>query len=36
MWDKRYSGESYAYGTQPNDFLHEQAERLPVGDTTAA
>ena len=33
MWDKRYSGESYAYGTEPNDFLHEQADRLPVGDT---
>ena len=33
MWDKRYSGESYAYGTEPNDFLREQAGNLPVGDT---
>ncbi|MEE9319539.1 MAG: hypothetical protein V3U76_03755 [Granulosicoccus sp.] len=24
MWDKRYSGESYAYGTDANDFLREQ------------
>ncbi len=33
MWDKRYSSESYAYGIEPNDFLREQADRLPVGDT---
>ena len=33
MWDKRYSGESYAYGTEPNDFLREQADNLPIGDT---
>lgn len=33
MWDKRYSGAGYAYGTAPNDFLRDQAELLPVGDT---
>ena len=33
MWDKRYSGEAFAYGTEPNDFIREQAGRLPVGDT---
>ena len=21
MWDQRYSGEAYAYGTEPNEFL---------------
>ncbi len=31
MWDQRYSGEDYVYGTQPNDFLVEQVEKLPVG-----
>ena len=33
MWDKRYGGEEYAYGTEPNDLLREQAGSLPVGDT---
>ena len=33
MWDKRYAGETYAYGTQPNDFLRDNAQSLPVGDT---
>ncbi len=33
MWDQRYSGEAYAYGIQPNDFLFENADRLPVGKT---
>jgi len=33
MWDKRYGGEDYAYGTEPNDFLREQAGSLPVGGT---
>jgi len=33
MWDKRYSGEAFAYGTEPNDFLREHAGQLPVGDT---
>lgn len=32
MWDERYSGESYAYGTEPNVFLTDYAEKLPVGE----
>ena len=28
MWDKRYSEESYAYGTKPNDFLASQSKNL--------
>jgi len=31
MWDERYSGETYAYGTQPNDFLVEKFDNLPPG-----
>ena len=31
MWDERYSGPDYIYGTEPNDFLAEQAHRLPRG-----
>ncbi len=33
MWDKRYSDKSYVYGTEPNDFLRDQANSLPIGDT---
>jgi SAM-dependent methyltransferase len=32
MWDKRYSGKAFAYGTTPNDFLREKAQYLPMGD----
>lgn len=31
MWDERYSGEDYAYGTEPNDFLVAAASGLPAG-----
>jgi 2-polyprenyl-3-methyl-5-hydroxy-6-metoxy-1,4-benzoquinol methylase len=31
MWDERYSGEDYAYGTEPNDFLVSVAGELPRG-----
>lgn len=31
MWDERYSGEEYVYGTDPNAFLAEMAGRLPQG-----
>jgi SAM-dependent methyltransferase len=31
MWDERYADSDYAYGTSPNDFLVEQADRLPEG-----
>lgn len=33
MWNKRYAGETYAYGIQPNDFLRDKAKSLPVGNT---
>ncbi|MFO0553469.1 MAG: class I SAM-dependent methyltransferase [Polyangiaceae bacterium] len=29
MWDQRYQIVSYFYGTEPNDFLREQAARIP-------
>ncbi|NTV95252.1 MAG: class I SAM-dependent methyltransferase [Thiobacillus sp.] len=31
MWDQRYAGADYAYGTEPNDFLVAEAECLPAG-----
>jgi 2-polyprenyl-3-methyl-5-hydroxy-6-metoxy-1,4-benzoquinol methylase len=31
MWDERYSGETYAYGTEPNGFLVDMAAHLPSG-----
>nr|WP_320135474.1 class I SAM-dependent methyltransferase [uncultured Amphritea sp.] len=31
MWDQRYSGENFVYGTEPNEFLVEQAYRIPQG-----
>jgi hypothetical protein len=30
-WDDRYSKEEYAFGVQPNEYLKEQLEKLPVG-----
>jgi SAM-dependent methyltransferase len=34
-WDQRYAGEEYAYGTEPNEFLVEQADKLPRGPVLA-
>ena len=31
MWDERYRGEDYVYGTAPNDFLRDQIEHIPAG-----
>ncbi|MFV9614483.1 MAG: SAM-dependent methyltransferase [Gammaproteobacteria bacterium] len=31
MWDQRYSSDSYAYGTKPNDFLMEMSDKFPIG-----
>jgi SAM-dependent methyltransferase len=31
-WDARFAEEGFAYGTAPNDFLVDVAERLPPGD----
>lgn len=30
-WDARYTEEGWAFGTDPNDFLREQAGQLPAG-----
>lgn len=30
-WDARYSEPGWAFGTEPNDFLREQAHHLPPG-----
>ena len=30
-WDERYGAEGFAFGTSPNDFLAETADRIPVG-----
>lgn len=31
MWDERYGQPGYAYGTEPNDFLVQVADRVPSG-----
>lgn len=31
MWDKRYAGNEYAYGVQPNDFFKEKIKGLKPG-----
>ena len=31
MWDERYRGEEYIYGTSPNGFLRSQIAHLPQG-----
>lgn len=28
-WDERYAPNEFQFGTEPNDFLREQAERMP-------
>lgn len=33
MWDQRYASDSYAYGTEPNDFLRQAVASLPTGRT---
>jgi len=30
-WDARYAEPGWAFGTEPNDFLREQAHRIPTG-----
>jgi SAM-dependent methyltransferase len=30
-WDERYGEEGWAFGTEPNDFLREQAHLIPEG-----
>ncbi len=31
LWNDRYSKEEFAYGEEPNNYLKEQLEKLPVG-----
>ena len=30
-WDERYDQDEFLFGTEPNDFLREQAHRIPAG-----
>jgi len=30
-WDERYALEGWAFGTEPNDFLRQEAHRIPPG-----
>ena len=30
-WNDRYSGDEFAYGIQPNEYLKEQLEKLNIG-----
>lgn len=36
IWNERYAGEEYFYGTEPNAFLVSQADRLKPGMTCLA
>lgn len=31
MWDERYAGEGFFYGTEPNEFLRKHAAEIPAG-----
>jgi len=31
FWDQRFAGDDYVYGTEPNQFVREQAGRIPPG-----
>jgi SAM-dependent methyltransferase len=31
FWDQRYAEPNFAYGSEPNDFVRECAERIPPG-----
>ncbi|MFN5968342.1 MAG: class I SAM-dependent methyltransferase, partial [Pseudanabaena sp.] len=31
MWDERFSGLEYVYGTEPNDFFVSVASKIPQG-----
>jgi SAM-dependent methyltransferase len=33
IWNERYAASGYFYGTEPNDFLREQAHFIPAGGT---
>ena len=31
MWNERYNETEYIFGTEPNDFLKENSQKIPVG-----
>ena len=31
MWDERYNSDDYAYGTDPNEFLRDHFDQIPIG-----
>lgn len=31
MWERRYSGEEYYYGVEPNEYFKQQLDKLPAG-----
>lgn len=31
FWNERFGHDDYAYGTEPNDFVREEAHRIPSG-----
>ena len=33
MWEERYEGNHYLFGTEPNNFLRENSKGLPIGET---
>jgi SAM-dependent methyltransferase len=32
MWEERYGADDYVYGTEPNEFLRESLDLLPMGE----
>lgn len=36
MWDRRYAGDDYVFGTAPNAFLASEADRLAAGTSALA
>lgn len=31
IWDERYGGQDYIYGTKPNEFFREELQKIPPG-----
>ncbi len=36
FWNDRYRSDTYVYGTEPNQFIRQQADRLPAGGSVLA
>jgi len=30
-WDERYGAKEFAFGEQPNNYLKEQLDKIPIG-----